>query len=409
MSRILLTWELGDNLGHVGCFVALAQALLRRGHEPVLCLRDLVKAVSLMRGPGFHLLQAPLWQGEGRPEPPLNYGDMLRSYGFTDALGLGCMVNAWRNLFTLIAPQLMIFDHAPTALLASSGMRTPRAVIGTGFFTPPRTMPFPPMRWWQPHSLAQLAAGDASVLATANQALERNGLSPLRQLHELFAVDENFLCSYEEFDHYPQRTGPVRYWGASYVASTGCEPDWPIADGPRVFAYLDKKFCELEKTLRILASYPARVLIYSPGIDPKLAARLKSARLTFATEPVDLARLGAQCDVGVCHANHDVASALLLAGIPLLLLPGHLEQYLLAMNIQKLGAGLLVLPEATPKDYADALRRLLTEPAFRQSTHAFSTKYADENPRKRVDQIADRCEELIAQTKSTSGKGCAIA
>ena len=397
MSRILLAWELGGNLGHVGGFIPLAQELRRRGHEPILVLRDLSRVASLAQNAGLPLLQAPVWQGAGKAEQPLNYAEILLGFGFMDADGLSSMVNAWRNLIVLASPQLLIFDHAPTALLASRGLPVSRALFGTGFYSPPRTSPFPPMRRWRQHSLQQLMESEAQVLAAANVALARIGVTPLSRLTDLFEIDEDFLCTFRELDHYPQRDGNARYWGTRYAYGSGRDPMWPPGAGKRVFAYLDKDYGDLAQVLQALAASSARVLVYSPGISPQLALRYQSANMAFLADSVDFEKLCGKCDVGVCHAGHGTTSALLLAGIPLLLLPGQLEQYLLALNVQDMGAGLLVNPEEQNKDYALPLGRLLMEPGFGQSAKNFAAKYAHESQQERVNKIVDRCEEIILQ------------
>ena len=148
MSRILLAWELGDNLGHFSGIIPLAYELRKRGHEPILCLRDLSRIASAVKDAEFPLLQAPIWPEASRTSPPLTYAELLLSFGYSEAKGLRNLINAWRNIISLTDPKLIIFDHAPTGLIASRGMGIPRALIGTGFFSPPRVTPFPLMRWW---------------------------------------------------------------------------------------------------------------------------------------------------------------------------------------------------------------------------------------------------------------------
>jgi UDP:flavonoid glycosyltransferase YjiC (YdhE family) len=397
MSRILLAWELGSNLGHVSGFLPLAQELRRRGHEVILTLRDLSRVNSLAKSAVFPLLQAPVWQGPAPAAPPSNYAEILLHYGFMEPEGLSCMVNGWRNLFTLTNPQLVIFDHAPTALLASRGLAMARALIGTGFCSPPRVSPFPPMRSWQQSALQQLAECETHILAVANTVLVRHGVVPINRLTDLFDVDEDFLCTFRELDHYPRRDRNTRYWGARYSYGNESKLTWSPDAGKRVFAYLDKNFDDLGKVLRVLATLPAQVMVYVPGLPLHPAPPYQTANLVFIANPVDFGKLDGQCDVAICHAGHGTASALLLAGIPLLLLPMHLEQYLTAMNIQNMGAGLCINPEGQNKDYAALASRLLMEPGFRQSAQDFSVKYAQESQPERVRKMADRCEELIGR------------
>jgi UDP:flavonoid glycosyltransferase YjiC (YdhE family) len=188
----------------------------------------------------------------------------------------------------------------------------------------------------------------------------------------------------------------VRYWGSKYLVASGADPLWPAGEGKRIYAYLDKNYVDLENVLQTLASSSSRVLIYAPGIPMQIVKRYQSANFIFSADRVDQSKLAGQCDVGICHANHGTTSALLMAGIPLLLLPIHLEQFLTGVNIQKMGAGLVVNPDAPAKDYAKPLKRLLNEPEFASCAKKFAAKYSSESQQEQISKIADRCEELIS-------------
>ena len=46
-GRVLLAWELGDGLGHVGRLMPLAARLERDGYVPVLAVRDPAQALRV--------------------------------------------------------------------------------------------------------------------------------------------------------------------------------------------------------------------------------------------------------------------------------------------------------------------------------------------------------------------------
>jgi hypothetical protein len=386
-------------MGHVGRLIPLALELQRRGHEPILCLRDLSHAASLMRDGSVPLLQAPLWQGSQQGEPPRNYAEIMRYYGFRDEGGLANLLNAWRNLFTLTAPALIIFDHAPTALLAARGMPLARALIGTGFCSPPRTSPFPDMRWWQAPTQPPLLQSDTQVLSTANAALRRNGLAVLHQLTDLFDVDEDFICSYRELDHYPQRAGSTHYWGIGATLNTSEAPTWPSGHGARIFAYLDAQYENITPLLHGLSALAERVLVYAPHLNHDLIQSYTGPHLGFSPHPVNLEVLRDQCATGICHASHGVASAMLLAGIPLLLLPTQLEQYLLALNIHRLGAGLVAMPNTQSQDYTHTCARLIADKTFSLRAREFAAKYPLQERQNWTSRVVDRCEALLESTR----------
>ena len=148
---------------------------------------------------------------------------------------LGILAEAWRYLYRQIEPDLIVFDHSPTALLAARGFPTRQALIGTGFFCPADETPLPNLRPWLRVDSAQLLADELGILANVNAVLERWKERPLDRLAQLYyPVDEHFLLTFQELDPYPQR-GPVEYWGM-WSGGIGTAPDWPRGEGSRVLA-----------------------------------------------------------------------------------------------------------------------------------------------------------------------------
>ena len=85
MAKVLLAWELGANLGHLGPLSILGRELAARGHEPVFAVRDLRHADQLVGRHGFRYLQAPLWQQPADSNsPPVSYSEILQRVGFLD-------------------------------------------------------------------------------------------------------------------------------------------------------------------------------------------------------------------------------------------------------------------------------------------------------------------------------------
>ena len=122
MARVLLCWELGGNFGHLARLLALAVALRERGHEPVFAVRDLSDTETVFGALRFTLLQAPVWNAHVQGLPvSVGYAETLLQFGYYDADSLTGIVRGWRSLLDLLRPDLVVFDHAPTALLATHG------------------------------------------------------------------------------------------------------------------------------------------------------------------------------------------------------------------------------------------------------------------------------------------------
>jgi UDP:flavonoid glycosyltransferase YjiC (YdhE family) len=213
LSRILLVWQLGGNLGHIMRLRTLARALRARGHHVTFAFEDTRSAADL-RAEGFSVIQAPVLRSRGpdHPREPISYPEMLFHCGFADAPALTAAVRAWRALYRMLAPDLIVFDHAPVALLAARSIGIPRVVVGTGFCSPPRVAPMPTIRPWEDISPARLERSEERALDTANAVMRALSGEPLRYFHDLFDVEENILATLPELDHYVVRKG-VRYWG----------------------------------------------------------------------------------------------------------------------------------------------------------------------------------------------------
>ncbi len=139
MARIAIAWELGTALGHAGCFLPVARKLREMGHEVILIVRELHDMETLLRGQGFALLQAPIWL-RSHPElgqSPLNYSDILARHGYLAAEGLMSLMRAWLGLWSLLRPDLIVAEYAPTALLSARAAAVPAVMLGTGFYSPP--------------------------------------------------------------------------------------------------------------------------------------------------------------------------------------------------------------------------------------------------------------------------------
>ena len=171
MSRILFAWELGGGYGHTSRFLPIGLKLRDRNHEVIFVLKDLSHAEMILGRHGFSFLQAPIWLPKmtGLSNPPLNYPEILLRFGFHNKETLASMVKAWRQLFALVRPDLLILDHAPTALLASYGGKIPRTIIGSGFSSPPRITPMPNMRAWQKSESSQISSSAMPEMGSPRQ------------------------------------------------------------------------------------------------------------------------------------------------------------------------------------------------------------------------------------------------
>ena len=236
MASILYAWEFGANLGHVGAFMPLARSLRDEGHEVHWAVTQPASVGDFLAAQNFACVAAPVVPELSRPGPPLSYSDILLRFGYADAKALYGLVGAWIELMRLTGAQLVMADHAPTAVLAARILGLPVMLFSNGFTVPPRRSPLPNMRPWADVPQQVLVDLDAAALRNINVVLGRFGQAPLTHLANLFDVAEESLVSFPELDHYADR-GPARYWGSLPSAGGGVRLEWP-AGNTRIFAYL---------------------------------------------------------------------------------------------------------------------------------------------------------------------------
>ena len=395
--RILYAWELGAGLGHVGCFVPLARALAERGCAVTWVLSDVTPAAARLLPGEATLLQAPRFRGQvtGLPEPQLAYSEVLLRHGYASAESLCPLLRDWRALIAAAQPDLIITDHAPTALLAARGLVDARARIGTGFCCPPAVTPEAPMLPWMPPDAARSRQSGQQVLDSINGALQAADAAPLAALAQMHEVDEDFITTYPELDHFPQRATPRR--GAVLGSEGGLAPEWPATLGPRVFAYLRARQPQTALLLRTLRRKHYATLVYCPDLAPQARAQFESTTLRFSDQPLDIIAVTAASDLVVCGGGHGTVCAALLAGKPLLLMPEMAEQAITAWNVEALGAG-LGLAAGQEGRIGALLTRLLHEPGFERAAQQFRTRHAGTTQAQIIDGIAQRCIELATQS-----------
>lgn len=397
MATILYAWELGGGLGHLSRFRPIAHALMARGHRIVIASNTLSSAEMVFGADEVRYVQAPLSNiaaGIG-PKPPMNYTEILVTCGYLNVPSLTAFVRGWRELFELLAPDLLIADHSPSALLAAHTVGLCRAVIGTGFCSPPRVSPLPHLRPWITLPPRRFAMGERNTVASMNQVIERFGGETLSQVADLFRyAREDFLLTFKEFDHYRWRRD-AEYWGPLVSEGQGAVPSWPGGDGPKVFAYLKPGHPHFLPILKQLRDTGARLLVYAGALRPRVLKEFESPRIAFSAQPLDILRVAAECDAAVCHGGHGTVAAMMLAGKPLVTLSMQLEQRILGSRIEDLGAGIMFKPGEGKQGVDRALTRVLEEPSHRERADLFRRDHAGWENAAIIERICARCDELV--------------
>lgn len=357
--RVLFAWELGENLGHIAPFAPVARGLHSHGCEVHLALPQFNDARRFFGTTVSAIHAAPRWNPMGAAGPSRTYADLLRPFGYGDPEGLASLIAGWRTLVDRISPDVIVFDSAPTALLATRDWVGRRVLFSNGYSQPPLTHPLPAMEWWE--ESIDVASAEASVVEVIDAARRLEGLPPIGQLRAMFEpIDRRLVQGVAAVDAYGavRSTGEVEYLGIG-ASSAGTAPDWPDGSGPRVFAYLSPHYPALGPILMALSDAKARVLAYVPHLPESAARRIPG--VSFSRGPLAMDALCTSADAAVCHSASGTGAAFAAAGRPVLLLPIHLEQEMSARGLVDARAAVMAKMR-DPGSFTMWLKRLISAP-----------------------------------------------
>ena len=374
MARVLIAWELGEAFGHLARCLRLAEGLVARGHQVTLALKEVRLPTGQQLVPGISVLAAPRTPQTGPVDrSPINYADVLRVSGFSDAQDVAARLNAWRGILNLTRPDVLVADHAPTALLAARIADIAYLSVGNGFAIPPDVSPWPSIRPWEAIPDRALSTAETLLDRVFDAALKALGYPKTARVRELFGA-EDVLDTFVELDHYGMRKAG-RYVGPIVSVRQAMRVEWQSREGSRVLAYLRPSVPGFSAILQAFARLDAEVLCVAPGMKPDVAERVATRRLRIALTPVDLAPLLERADLAVGYGNSGFSTQALLAGVPLAMRPRYVEQALLARRVEALGAGKLLAGQIDAGGVTSALQDLLGNPTYRNAAGAFQERH----------------------------------
>ena len=398
MSRFLFAWELGGNYGHLIRDLPVAELLRAAGHQVLFAASDTRTAAELLTPRRYSFVQAPMPTRLAKMDhPPANYTEMLLEVKWGDQLALLGLLMAWLDLFALARPDTIVADHAPAALLSARIAGIPCIAMGSGFEIPPACNPLPSIRPWESIPSARLLQSEALVLHRINTVNGILGGTSLKCVADIFPA-HSILTTFAELDHYGPRDTGI-YIGSIHGAQAADDVSWPQTERMRVLAYLRPGEPATEPTLAVLAETNAASICVAPGADRRFTEFHARPNLSILPQPVRLSPLLAGTDVLVCYAGAGMIAEALLAGVPLLLVPQTVEQYLAAARVAALGAGILVQLKEGIDAIRSGLATLLADQSYRLAAQRFAARYRDITPERAA---ADAAAAILAVCNGTT-------
>lgn len=394
MSRILFAWELGANLGHLARDLPVAKQLRDTGHEVVFAVRDTRVATELLGPAHFDFVQAPVISGRSRlAQPPANYAELLAAEGWCDRPALHGHLSAWASLITLGAFDAVIADHAPGALIAARLVDRIGIPFGNGFEIPPDTEPMPSIRPWEKYSAERLMLSERRVLADINAAVSVLGGKSYDRVGKIFGPDP-MLATFSELDHYGHRKNG-RYAGSIHGLAGLPDVKWPEGKETRVLLYLRPQHQATPAVIAELAAMEACAVCVVPGASADFKARHQRNHLTVIDHPVALGPLVDEAVAMIGYASSGAMTEALQKGVPLLMIPTTVEQYLGARRVEAIGAGVVIDGKAVGERIRKGLTLLLTDDRYRNRALGFAARNATTGPQQAADATAKHVMALI--------------
>ena len=130
----------------------------------------------------------------------------------------------------------------------------------------------------------------------------------------------------------------------------------------------------------------AQVICVVPGADKNLLDTFSTGSMCIYRDPVDLGVLIGDMDLGISYGGIGTVTPLLLGGVPVLLAPQNVEQYLFCTRVESLGAGLILRNARSQQAIQDAFARMLVESSCGAAAKLFAARYTDFNPDQAVEQ-----------------------
>jgi len=342
--RVLLTWELGLNLGHLTRLLPVAQQLKSDGHIVLVAVRDIQAAATVLGPASIPFVQAPhLPEGIPLAHRATGYADILLSQGWSDRSALWGLTQGWLNIFQLFKPDKLILDYSPTVSLAARIAKIPTILVGNGFELPPLTDPLPPFPGFSWATPERAAISEKLAVTNANGVLKAFKQPPIAALRDLVRDQIRLFATFQELDHYGEREG-AEYIGPLLGKLNAPTVGWPQGEGPKIFACLRPDTTHVNEILTALLAMNSRVVCVACEFTTQRLEPYRNEHIRYSLNPVNLQPL-LDADLCITYGAEGTMVRFLMAGVPQLISPWHVETYMVSRRLESLCVGGVLGPD----------------------------------------------------------------
>lgn len=397
--NVMIAWELGSGMGHLGRHLDLAQTLALRGHQVTFAVKDLRLARSVLEGvSSCRYVQAPrVGRSKSLSRLMTSYVDILDHHGMADPDSCTALLHAWEQVFRICGTDIVLLDHAPGALFAAKCLRIKSVGLETGFTCPPSQTPFPAFRTQGKGSKAERLDREVACLAAMNPFAVRHGMAPFQSFAQALQADVPLLTTFPELDHYPQRTGG-RYIGPTHGFTDGQPVNWSGLGTHKVFVYLSHALAA-QAVLKGLGEMGAEVevLAYCPELDAEQRKTFQSQTMRLLEQPAQMRGLLKNCDLVISHGGHGLMTACVLNAVNVLIIPVYQEQRLMAVCVKRSGIGVaLSLSPRLESQVTNSVRETFGMPEFKLNAVKLQRKYQNFDLEQSIARLVNTIERLAA-------------
>jgi UDP:flavonoid glycosyltransferase YjiC (YdhE family) len=386
-------FALTDGGGSVAPELGVARLLVGRGHRVMVLAEDSMKLAVAATGATFRPWQRGLNRADHRPEhapypewelrnPSTLVKEMIAHLIVGPASGYAADVTA---AIEADRPDLVLTSFfAFGAMIAAEAAGVPFDVLMPNIYPLPAAglPPYGPglrpangplgrLRDRLVGTLSQ-RMWDGAAVAGLNAARAAYGLEPIAHYQDqVHRARRELMLTSAEFDFPGRLPANVRYVGPVLDDPVWASGAWrtPAGDAPLVLVSMSSTFQDqaacLQRVADALGSLSLRGLVTTgPVIDPAELTPPPGVTVVPAAPHADVLR---HASLVVTHGGHGTLVKAFAAGVPVVVLAHGRDQADNAARVLHHGAGLAVSRSARPSKIADAVRRVLSDPAYRQA------------------------------------------
>ncbi|WP_271273456.1 glycosyltransferase [Aliamphritea hakodatensis] len=345
----------------------------------------------------LRVLQCPyILDQNSRPEVTACLGSILLGRGYAAPQTLQALLQSWHSMFDLVKPDLVMFDYAPTPLIASKGYSFKKVLVGSGFAELKPDLPCRVLLPWSVHAKRDAAQHESHVVDVINSILLPD-TKPVKYISDLFNADLTLLTTLPELDHYQRDPDKTLYIKPDPHNQNFQRVAWKDKGKPKVFVYLKAQVQATKSVIYALQNLNYDVICCCPDMTDKVRNRISTENLRVFSQPVYAGELIETADLVINHASKELVYETLLAGAPQLVCPSQLEQTETSRMIEQLGVGVTLPRAASVEQTMYLIMSVIGNASFRQASQLIAGRYKNSTRLFSYSQVIRSVERLVHQ------------